>query len=62
MDWSPKAIDAPRQMPDSSASPDERAIVVWVSDQCLIGCCPLMAMPPDVDRRVVWHPPKSVST
>ena len=52
----------PLAMPPSSASPELRATVVWVEDQCLRQCVPRMATPPDVLRRVTLHPAKSVST
>ena len=52
-DWSPSARDAQRQIPPSSASPDDSAIVVCVWDQCFNECDPRIAIPPDVDRRVV---------
>ena len=61
-DWRPKPMEAPRQIPPSSASPEDKATVVWVTDQCSIQCPPLIATPPEVDRRVTWQPPKSVST
>ena len=48
----PRAIDAPRQIPPNSASPEERAMVGCVTDQCLMGWHPRSAMPPEVDRRV----------
>ena len=51
----------PFTTPLSSAYPDESEGVGCVTLQCLIGWRPRMAMPPDVDRRVTWHPPKSVS-
>ena len=52
-DCSSRPIDASRQIPPSSASPELRATVVCVTDQCLIQWLPLIATPPDVDRRVI---------
>ena len=57
MDW-----EAPRQMPVNSASALLKATVVCVDDQWRMRWEPLMAAPPEVERRVTKHPPKSVST
>eukprot|EP00969_Alexandrium_andersonii_P114706 5071576-Alexandrium_andersonii.AAC.1 len=48
-------------MPASSASPELRAMVFCVVDQCLIVWNPHTATPPLVERRVDMHPAKSVS-
>eukprot|EP00969_Alexandrium_andersonii_P127023 5614138-Alexandrium_andersonii.AAC.1 len=32
--------DSPLTIPASSASPELKAMVVWVVDQCLMACCP----------------------
>eukprot|EP00969_Alexandrium_andersonii_P367579 15471024-Alexandrium_andersonii.AAC.1 len=47
-------------MPASSASPELRAMVFWVVDQCLMARVPRAHTPPHVDLRVRRHPTKSV--
>eukprot|EP00969_Alexandrium_andersonii_P096781 4272503-Alexandrium_andersonii.AAC.1 len=49
-------------MPASSASPELKAMVFWVVDQCFIACWPRARAPPHVDRRVWRQPVKSAST
>eukprot|EP00969_Alexandrium_andersonii_P135200 5980813-Alexandrium_andersonii.AAC.1 len=51
----------PLAIPASSASPELRAIVFWVVDKCLITREPHRAASPQVERRVVRQPAKSVS-
>ena len=58
----PSAVDAPRQIPFSSASAELRVTVVWVELQCLIRWRPRRHTPPDVDLLVDKQPAKSVST
>eukprot|EP00969_Alexandrium_andersonii_P000491 21051-Alexandrium_andersonii.AAC.1 len=48
-------------MPASSASPELRAMVFCVVDQCLMVWDPHMAAPPRVERRVDMQPAKSAS-
>lgn len=56
------ALLFPLQIPESFASPDERAAVRWVWAQCCKRCPPRKMHPPLVERRVFMHPAKSVST
>ncbi len=60
-DWMPKPWAMPDPMPESSASPDDRAIVVWVLDQCFTWHPEIMQQPPLVDLLVTAQPAKSVS-
>eukprot|EP00969_Alexandrium_andersonii_P113884 5034082-Alexandrium_andersonii.AAC.1 len=60
-DTSPMPSAAPLTIPASSASPERRAIVFWVEDQCLITWDSRVAAPPRVERRAVIHPAKSAS-
>ena len=57
----PSACAMPEPIPESSASPDDRAIVDWVLLQCLTWQTAIMQHPLLVDCRVTWHPAKSVS-
>eukprot|EP00969_Alexandrium_andersonii_P294846 13032607-Alexandrium_andersonii.AAC.1 len=58
----PSPSAAPLTIPASSASPELKAMVFWVVDQCLMARAPRMRTPPHVDRRVGRRPAKSVST
>ena len=58
----PSALLAPLQIPPSSASPDERATVLWVELQCWSRWAPRLMHPPEVLRLVRKHPATSVST
>eukprot|EP00969_Alexandrium_andersonii_P099741 4399920-Alexandrium_andersonii.AAC.1 len=62
MDVRPRPSAAPLTIPASSASPELKAMVFCVDDQCLMACILLIHTPPLVDRRVSRHPAKSVST
>eukprot|EP00969_Alexandrium_andersonii_P298843 13210552-Alexandrium_andersonii.AAC.1 len=53
---------APLAIPASSASPELKALVFCVVDQCLMARIPLTHTPPLVDLRVGKRPAKSVST
>eukprot|EP00969_Alexandrium_andersonii_P008484 370247-Alexandrium_andersonii.AAC.1 len=57
----PTPSAAPLTIPASSASPELKAMVFWVIDQCLMACCPRTRTPPHVDLRVSRHPAKSAS-
>ena len=59
--WTPSAWAIPEPIPESSASPDDSAIVDWVLLQCLTWKPAIVQHPPLVERRVIWHPAKSVS-
>eukprot|EP00969_Alexandrium_andersonii_P151107 6681301-Alexandrium_andersonii.AAC.1 len=58
----PKPSAAPLTIPASSASPELKAMVFWVVDQCLMAREPRTHTPPHVDLRVRRRPAKSVST
>eukprot|EP00969_Alexandrium_andersonii_P365949 15467366-Alexandrium_andersonii.AAC.1 len=58
----PKPSAAPLPMLASSASPELKAMVFGVVDQCLMACAPRTHTPPHAERRVCKHPTKSVST
>eukprot|EP00969_Alexandrium_andersonii_P215283 9508864-Alexandrium_andersonii.AAC.1 len=45
----PKPSAAPFAIPASSASPELKAMVFWVVDQCLKACNPRAHAPPHVD-------------
>eukprot|EP00969_Alexandrium_andersonii_P331007 14630833-Alexandrium_andersonii.AAC.1 len=49
-------------MPASSASPELKAMVFCMVDQCLMARSPRMHTHPQADRRVRKRPAKSVST
>eukprot|EP00969_Alexandrium_andersonii_P095606 4223904-Alexandrium_andersonii.AAC.1 len=57
----PRPSAAPCTIPASSASPELKAMVFCVVDQCLMACMPPTHTPPLVDLRVRRHPAKSVS-
>ena len=57
----PSACAMPEPIPESSASPDDEAIVVWVLLQCLTWQPAIMQQPPLVEHRVICYPAKSVS-
>ena len=58
----PRAVDVPRHIPTSSASPDDKVTVDCVWDQWRSKWPPRRTSPPEVDRRVSRQPAKSVST
>eukprot|EP00969_Alexandrium_andersonii_P217576 9611123-Alexandrium_andersonii.AAC.1 len=49
-------------MPASSASPELKAMVFSVVDQCLVARVPRTHTPPHVERRARRRPAKSVPT
>ena len=58
--WIPMACAMPELMPESSAYPDESAMVDWVLDQCSTIHLPIITHPPLVDRRVRAQLAKSI--
>lgn len=58
----PIPMSAPLHRPVISASPEDKAKVACVLDQCFKQCWPNIAAPPLVLRRETRHPAKSVST
>eukprot|EP00969_Alexandrium_andersonii_P153999 6808496-Alexandrium_andersonii.AAC.1 len=56
----PRPSAAPLTTPASSASPEHKAMVFRVVDQCLMACAPRTHTPPRVERRVCKHQAKSV--
>eukprot|EP00969_Alexandrium_andersonii_P347553 15366817-Alexandrium_andersonii.AAC.1 len=59
---SPRPSAAPLTTPANSASPELKAMVFWVVDQCSMARCPRMRAPPRVGRRARRRPAKSAST
>ena len=57
----PSPLEAPRHMPDNSASPDESATTPCVVDHALMVHSPSMATPALVDFRVLRHPAQFAS-
>eukprot|EP00969_Alexandrium_andersonii_P058833 2592757-Alexandrium_andersonii.AAC.1 len=57
----PMPSAAPLTIPGSSASPELKAMVFCVANQCLMACIPRMHRPPLVGLRVCRHPAKSAS-
>ena len=60
-DCMPSPCAMPAAIPESSASPEDKAMVLWVLDQCLIWQVPSIPQPPLVLLLVFAHPAKSVS-
>eukprot|EP00969_Alexandrium_andersonii_P170659 7544745-Alexandrium_andersonii.AAC.1 len=58
----PSPSAAPFTIPARSASPELKAMVFWVDDQCSMACWPRMHTPPHVGRRVSKHPAKPAPT
>eukprot|EP00969_Alexandrium_andersonii_P184266 8141757-Alexandrium_andersonii.AAC.1 len=57
----PRPSAGPLATPASPASPELKAMVFCVVDQCLTARKPLAHAPPQIDRRARKRPAKSVS-